>query len=279
MRKVAPYGRNAPWSAIPFTIAPMPCSRTPKWRVRPAKSIGAPGAGPDPSILPRGALAALLVRPLHEIFARLVRNVERGLEGPSRRRLRALDLLGAERLAVRLGGSLLRGRALSDRGPRQHDRGTALLRDRRPKRRLDWTAFVAVDPLHVPAVGLEAAPHVLTERQLRWPLDRDVVVVVEVDEVSEAPVPRQRRRFGRHALHEIAVAHESEDPPVEEPPEPGEPRLDHALRERHTHAVAETLTQRTGRRFHPRCHPVLRMPGRLGLPLAEAPELVQRQIE
>src|SRR5206468_1404486 len=125
MRKVAPNGRNAPWSAIPFTIAPMPCSRTPKWRVRPAKSIGAPGA-----------VAALLFRPLLEISTRLVRNVERWLERPSRRLLRALDLLRAERLAVRLGGPLLRGRALSDRGPREDDRRAALLRDRRPERRL-----------------------------------------------------------------------------------------------------------------------------------------------
>src|SRR5438876_377141 len=153
MRNVAPYGRNAPWSAIPFTIAPMPGPRTPKWGVAPPNPDGAPRVGPagaalPPFATPGGAGGARAPRP------------------------------PAERLAVRLGGPFLRRRALSDRGSREDDRGTALLRDRPAERRLHLPAVVAVDPLHVPAVRFEPEPHVLAERERRGTLDRDVIVIV-----------------------------------------------------------------------------------------------------
>src|SRR5437764_451682 len=39
-RNVPPCGGGPPWSAIPWRIAPMPCSRMPKCRVRPSQSPG-----------------------------------------------------------------------------------------------------------------------------------------------------------------------------------------------------------------------------------------------
>jgi hypothetical protein len=34
MRKVPPYGITPPWSAIPFRIDPIPCSRIPNGKFR-----------------------------------------------------------------------------------------------------------------------------------------------------------------------------------------------------------------------------------------------------
>ena len=48
MRKVAPKARN-PWRLRPLTTAPIPCSRTPKWRLRPAYACGLDVAPPPPS--------------------------------------------------------------------------------------------------------------------------------------------------------------------------------------------------------------------------------------
>src|SRR3989304_1359999 len=47
MRKVAPYGTIPPWRANPLRIAPIPCSRTPKWKLRPPG--GAPGGDSPPA--------------------------------------------------------------------------------------------------------------------------------------------------------------------------------------------------------------------------------------
>ena len=55
-----------------------------------------------------------------------------------------------------------------------------------------------LDGQRVPAVGLEALGAVLGgEAQRRRAVERDVVVVVEVDEPAEAELAGQRRRLGR----------------------------------------------------------------------------------
>src|SRR3972149_6103396 len=49
MKKVAPYGITPPCRAMPLRIAPIPCSRTPKWRVLPPG--GASGRNSPASLL------------------------------------------------------------------------------------------------------------------------------------------------------------------------------------------------------------------------------------
>ena len=63
-----------------------------------------------------------------------------------------------------------------------------------------------VDVLDVPAVRLEAGALVLgREGQRGRAVDRDVVVVVDVDERAEAEVARDRRCLLRDAFHQVAV--------------------------------------------------------------------------
>src|SRR4030042_66144 len=49
MKNVAPYGITPPCIAIPLRIAPIPCSRTPKWTFRPPG--GASGRNSPPSFM------------------------------------------------------------------------------------------------------------------------------------------------------------------------------------------------------------------------------------
>src|SRR5207244_1035368 len=79
-------------------IAPMPCSRTPKWMLRPPQ-------------LP----AATLLK-------RLDWDMERLEAGPAESLLRELHLLGAERRAVGLGRVLPVRAAVGDVGAHDHER-------------------------------------------------------------------------------------------------------------------------------------------------------------
>ena len=66
-----------------------------------------------------------------------------------------------------------------------------------------------LDVLHVPAERLEACGHVLGERDLGVAVDGDPVVVVQRDQLAQAPVPRQRARLVGDALHVAAIAQDA----------------------------------------------------------------------
>ena len=74
---------------------------------------------------------------------------------------------------------------------------------------VDRVDVVAVgDPLHVPAVRLEALADVLGEGEVRGAVDGDVVVVVEEDELAQLQVTGEGGGFAADALHQVAVAGE-----------------------------------------------------------------------
>ena len=125
--------------------------------------------------------------------------------------------------------------------------------DGRSSSRMAWSIATSSAPrslasstcLHVPAVGLEALGDVLgVEAQLGRAVERDVVVVVEVDEPPEAELAGQRGGLGGDALHQVAVGDDREDAVV----------LDlgavvlaqEALGHRHADAVGEALAERAG---------------------------------
>src|SRR3989304_4998626 len=94
MRKVEPYGFSiAGSSAIPFTIAPIACSRMPKAMLRPGGGGGESAAPPAPLLLLAGCA---------HVRVHLVRDVEGQIGVESHRLLRRAHLGLAERGAVRL---------------------------------------------------------------------------------------------------------------------------------------------------------------------------------
>src|SRR3954462_924976 len=63
----------------------------------------------------------------------------------------------------------------------------------------------------MPAVCLETFGHVLVEGERGEAFDGDVVVVVEIYELAEFEVARERCGLRRHALHQVAVRDDGVD--------------------------------------------------------------------
>ena len=75
---------------------------------------------------------------------------------------------------------------------------------------------VAVDGLHLEADRLHALRGVFALRLLRHRVERDVVRVVDEDQVVELPVARELERLHRDAFLHAAVAREDDDVMVED---------------------------------------------------------------
>ena len=130
---------------------------------------------------------------------RLVRPAERGARG--------FDLVGAERLAMRLGAAAAVRRAAADAGAGDDQRrlGRALLGLH--DRRIDGGDVMAIERADdLPAVGVEALGRVVDEPGLDAAVDADAVVVVERDELVQLPCRGQRAGLVAHAFHQAAVA-------------------------------------------------------------------------
>src|SRR5580704_2767678 len=153
---------------------------------------------------------ALFEQPVH-----LVGHVEEAAWIPAHGLLRGGDFVFSKRLAVRLLRVVLGRRAIADmrsRADKARLRMARLMGDRSVDRGANLHGVVSVvEKLREPSVRLEAFAGVLGVRESRVPFDRDVVVVVDENQVVELQVPRHARRFVADALHQIAVAGEAED--------------------------------------------------------------------
>ena len=190
------------------------------------------------------------------------------------------QLLLAEGLAVDLGGAGAVGGAESDDGAAD-DQGRAVGALRLAQGLVDRGRVEAVAVEDAPAVGLEARGGVVGEREADVALDRDLVGVVEDDELREAEAAGEGRGLVRDALLEVAVAAHHVDVVVEEGLLAGavEARLHHRLGDRHADAVGEALAERAGGDLDADRAGALGVAGRDGAPLAELPEVVERDGE
>ena len=130
-------------------------------------------------------------------------NFERRMR-PAELFARALDLVGAERRAVRRRLAGLGRRAVADGGlAGDHGRAIGVLCfcDGRGNR----AAIVAVDARRVPAAGLEALHLVGRVGERQRAVDRDAVVVEQHDQSVELEMPGERDGFVADAFHQVAV--------------------------------------------------------------------------
>ena len=131
-----------------------------------------------------------------EMRQRLFRHEKRLLRRPAQRLFRQLDLLRAERRAVRFVRILLIRAAVRDVGFRANQRRARCFVLRRfNRRRDDLRVFAMLDAPHVPAVGFKTPRHIFSERQARAAVNRDAVVVVQADELAEFQMPGERGGF------------------------------------------------------------------------------------
>ena len=130
------------------------------------------------------------------------------------------------------------------------------------------------DSERVPAVGLEALRNVLLrEREAGRAVNRDLVVVIEVDEAAEAEVPCERGGFRGDAFHQVAVGADREDVVVAGLG--AELLAQELLGHAHPDPVPEALTKRSGGRLDSRGLEVLRMARRARAELTELLDVVE----
>src|SRR2546421_713498 len=119
----------------------------------------------------------------------------------------------------------------------------------------------------------------LGERDRRRAVDRDVVVVVEVDELAETERARDRGRLVRHALHQVAVGADAVDAMVDDLVVRAVVALsEEALCDREADAVREALTEWPRRRFDSGRVVHLGMTRRERVPLPEPLQLFEREV-
>ena len=135
-----------------------------------------------------------------------------------------------------------------------------------------------LDAQDLEAVRLVALGRVFALRLRRHRVERDVVRIVDDDQVVEAQVARQRRGFGRDALLHAPVAGQAPDRLVEDA-RAGvvEPRRQHLGRDCLPDRVADALAERARGRLDAGGVMKLRVPRRLRFPLAKVPDVVERE--
>ena len=145
---------------------------------------------------------------------------------------------------------------------------------------LDGGGVHAVDGADdVPAVGFEALGDVLGEGDVGVAFDGDVIVVVEIDELTELERSRQRRRLGGDAFLQVAVGDDGVGVVVDEPVAvlvvaPSEPPLGDG----HADAVGEALAEGAGGRLDAGGVAKFGVARRPAPPLTELPEVVERDV-
>ena len=140
--------------------------------------------------LPRRVGIAAHIASAAPIGDRFRWHVERLVPRPAQRLARQLDLGDAERLTVRFGRVHLVGAAVADVRPTDDERGPCGLGLCGGDRRVERVEVIDVgDAEDVPSVTLESAFHIVGERQIGRTVDRDMVVVVEADQLAELEMP------------------------------------------------------------------------------------------
>ncbi len=218
----------------------------------------------------------------------LGRNVERpgGVEPEDL--LDGGQLVGTQCRSVDLAGVLLLRARPADDGLQDDQRRLvrdALRRDDRIVQRDHVFAVDAgllpVDDLHVPVVSLVARLHVLGERDVGVVFDRDLVAVINRNEVAELLVAGERGCLAAHALLEVSVARDHVDEVVER----ARAGLCFGVEQTpleaagvcEAHRRRDALAERTGRDLYAVGVSVLRVTGCERAPGAERLEVLQLQ--
>ena len=178
---------------------------------------------------------------------------------------------------MRLLAVLLVRAAVADMGP-DGDQARSAVAAGALDRRLDGRQVVAVlHPLGMPAVRLEAGRDVLGPGHRGRPVELDVVVVVEHDQLLEPEVAGQAGGLGRDPFLEVAVRRDHVGPVVDDRMvRPVELGGQAAFGDGHADGVGQALAERAGGRLDTRRQAVLGVARRDAAPLPERLEILER---
>ena len=173
------------------------------------------------------------------------------------------------------GGAGLRGRAVAD-GRAADDQGWFVGAPRFLDCGGDGLVVMPVDGPCVPTAGFEPDGGIVGIGKRGRPVDRNVVAVVERDELGKAQIPGERDRLLADALHQAAIAHKDIRMVIDQ--RIAVARRQHALGQRHADSIGDALAERPGGGFDTGRVAIFRMPRRLAAELAEALDLLDVDI-
>ena len=199
---------------------------------------------------------------------RLLRRIAHALLGEA-------DLLFTKWRTMGRGGVLGIGRAMRDVSATRDQGRSLLLCDGSFYRLGDRLPIVAVHLGGVPADSIEASEDVLAERDVGAAVDGDVVVVIEIDEATQAEMAGKRGGLAAHSLHQVAVGHEGEGAMVDEVGAEAGPQV--AFRDAHPHCGREALAEGAGRHLDAESMVDLGMARSVAAPLPEVAKVVEGQ--
>ena len=234
-------------------------------RRRPAGSV--PGL-PRRALLPPAPAGG---PPVHGYVVGDLERIVRPIEGGAG----AGDFLRAERSPVRARGSRLGRSAQSDGRPTADQRGARVL-GHCPQCPVDRLDVVPVDRLGVPAKRGEPGRVVVRHREAGRSVDRDTVVVQQDGELTEPQMAGEAGRLMADPFHHAAVAGNHPGAVIDQVV--AKARVQHPLGERHADRIGQSLAERARRGLDAHAVPVLRMAGRAAAELAEALELLEREV-
>ena len=247
-------------------------------------TLGAARVGLAPGLMTRlggRALGLLLGDPPLEIAAHFVGNEKSRLLGPTQGLLGSRRLLGAEGGAVGLALARHGGASPADHRAQHDQAGAITLAASGFQGPSEFFDGLTIDGgRNVPALGREAGGNILAEGNIGSPVDGDLVVVVNEDQVPEPQVPRQGSRLGGNPLHHVPIAHHAIDEMLARGcliggRFPAKTAAGHARGQRHPHRVGEALAQGAGGHLDPGCQTVLGVAGGQSSPLPKISDFIE----
>ncbi len=160
-----------------------------------------------------------------------------------------------------------------------NQRRTCAVRQRLLDGPRDRGAVVPIDAIdYLPAVCLESARGIVGKPPADLAVDRDLIVVIQTDELAEFQRAGERTGFVRYPLHQAAIAEEYPGPVIDDlVARTIERRGKHFLCERHADCVGYALPERPGRGLDRQVAFAFRVARSPVTELAEVPDFVDRQ--
>ena len=133
--------------------------------------------------------------------------------------------------------------------------------------------------MRVPAIRFETPGPVFRERDVGRSGQRDMIVVIEADQLAESQMAGERCGLGRHALHQVAITDQRISVTIDDQvPRAVVAGREIAFRDREADGIGEALPEGTGRCLHSRRQTALGVSRTLAAPLTELFELRKGQI-
>src|SRR5439155_3207522 len=206
-------------------------------------------------------LAAAFPDSLLKVFADSVRYQKLGILRPAIEFLYQPHFLFPKRLAMSFIRILFVRRAVADMAIHNDQRGPVFglqKIDAGIRKRVEIVSVVYASD--VPAIPEKPFTDVFCERNVSRTIERHTIVVVDPAQIGQLQMSRERCRLGTHPLHHVAIAAHGIDVVIENLKAGTVVVRCQPVRSNcHSHAIGDTLAERTGCGFDARSNSIFRM--------------------